>query len=355
MAGLEPIIQKIQLRPISLPLVRPFTTAMHTVTAADAVQVDVLLTNGTVGHGAGTPNAVVTGDTMSTLQENLQTQVIPALIGRDIRDWNSLLTRLHASTSEQPAIAAVELALYDLRAKQVSIPLTALLGGQQRTVTTDMTIGIQALPDMVGEAKAFVSRGFKALKIKVGGGRLADDLERVKTIAKAAGPDIRLRLDANQAWTTDQAKVAVTELAALQLPIDFIEQPVAARNHEGLATLTAMRQLPIMADESVFGFQDALALLSRHAVNHINIKLMKTGGLAEAAKIDAACASFGVTTMVGCMIESNLSLVPAIAFAAVHDNVTFTDLDAVYMVKKQQAGIQTNGPQLTIGDPMHDA
>ena len=279
MAGLEPIIQKIQLRPISLPLVRPFTTAMHTVTAADAVQVDVLLTNGAVGHGAGTPNAVVTGDTMSTLQENLQTQVIPALIGRDIRDWNSLLTRLHASTSEQPAIAAVELALYDLRAKQVSIPLTALLGGQQRTVTTDMTIGIQALPDMVSEAKAFVSRGFKALKIKVGGGRLADDLERVKTIAKAAGPDIRLRLDANQAWTTDQAKVAVTELAALQLPIDFIEQPVAARNHEGLATLTAMRQLPIMADESVFGFQDALALLSRHAVNHINIKLMKTGGV----------------------------------------------------------------------------
>lgn len=55
------------------------------------------------------------------------------------------------------------------------------------------------------------------------------------------------------------------------------------------------------------------------------------------------------------MIESNLSLVPAIAFAAVHDNVTFTDLDAVYMVKKQQAGIQTNGPQLTIGDPLHDA
>ena len=94
---------------------------------------------------------------MSTLQENLQTQVIPALIGRDIRDWNSLLTRLHASKSEQPAIAAVELALYDLRAKQVSIPLTALLGGQQRTVTTDMTIGIQALPDMVSEAKAFVS------------------------------------------------------------------------------------------------------------------------------------------------------------------------------------------------------
>ena len=350
MAGLAPVIESIQLRPLHLPLTRPFTTAMHTVTAVEAVQVTVLLANGLSGHGAATPNAVVTGDTMATLQTTLQTAVLPAVSGCDLRDWNDLLARLHASTTEQPALAAVELALYDLRAQLFGVSLSVLLGGRQHTVTTDRTIGIQPLPEMVAQAKSFVAASFKALKIKVGGGRLTDDLMRVKTIAAAAGPAIRLRLDANQAWTTDEAKTAVTALAALKLPIDFLEQPVAADNHQGLATLTAMQQVPIMADESVFNFQDALALLHQHAVNHINIKLMKTGGLTEAIRINAACAAFGITTMIGCMIESNLSLVPAIAFAAVHDNVAFADLDAVYMVKEQQPGIQVAGARLAIGD-----
>ncbi len=340
-------IQDIQIDTQSLPLKVPFTTSRHVVDAARCVRVAIKLDNGMIGYGAGTPNEVVTGDTMSSLSAVLR-ELAPTLIGADLADWNVLLGRVqNLITYNGPAKAALEIALYDLRAQLYGVNLPQLLGSQLASVTTDMTISIHPLPQMVAEAKQFAAAGFKAVKIKVGGGTLEDDVARVEAIADALGPGHRLRLDANQGWTVAEAATALRALAARNLPIDFVEQPLPARDVAGMQALTGLHILPIMADEAVFSYADALNILERRAADYINIKLMKTGGLSEASKINAACAARGVACMVGCMIEPNTSLRAAVAFAAANANVQFVDLDAAYMVKVPQPGLTIDGAKLT--------
>ncbi len=101
---------------------------------------------------------------------------------------------------------------------------------------------------------------------------------------------------------------------------------------DGLAHVTANVGLPVMADEAVHTYRDALRLVNMHACDLINIKLMKTGGLSQATKIAELCAGYGIDCMVGCMIEAPISLAAAVAFASAHANVQYVDLDAAYMI-----------------------
>ncbi|MCI1986064.1 MAG: dipeptide epimerase [Lactobacillus sp.] len=326
-----PIIQSLQGTVKAAPLTHPFTTAKHTVTDMQSVYVTVTLADGRQGHGAATPNEVVTGDTLATCLTVVNEVLAPIVTGADLTAFNALLAQVHAAIEHNsPAKAAVEIALYDLRAQLFGVPLTALLGGAVRPVTTDYTLGIAATDTMITAAHTHVAAGFTALKVKLGTLPLNADIARIEAIA-AVGPDIHLRLDANQAWTTKEALNAVAAFSARQLPIDFIEQPVKAANLAGLRQVTAASQIPIMADESVHSYRDAQALIATQACDLINIKLMKTGGLSEALKIDALCAANGIGCMVGCMIESQVSLAAAVAFVASHANVKYVDLDAAYM------------------------
>lgn len=340
------LIDKVSVSTQELPLRVPFRTSRHVVTRASSVRLTITLENGLVGVGSGTPNEVVTGDTMASLEAILQ-ELTPTLIGADLNDWTTLLARVQGLiTGNGPAKAAIELALYDLRAQSFGVDLPTLLGARQARVESDMTISIHPLPEMIAEAKQIAAQGFRAVKIKVGGGYLDDDLQRIQMIADALGPGHQLRLDANQAWTVAEAAEALRALAATHLPIEFVEQPVAANDVAGMRALTAMHLLPIMADESVFSYADALNILAQHAADYVNIKLMKTGGLSEATKINAACAARHVPCMVGAMIEPSTSLRAAVAFAAAHPNVHFVDLDPIFMVADAQPGLATDGPVL---------
>ena len=340
------VITKVDVTTQELPLKVPFRTSRHVVTAACGVQVAITLENGLVGVGSGTPNEVVTGDTMASLTAVLKT-LAPSLVGAELSDWNALLERVQGLiTGNGPAKAAIELALYDLRAQTFGVTLPELLGTQQANVESDMTISIHPLPEMIAAAKQDAARGFRSVKVKVGAGYLDDDLQRISMIADALGPGHTIRLDANQGWTVSEAAEALRALAAQNLPIEFVEQPVAADDLAGMRELTAMHLLPIMADESVFSYVDALNILDQHAADYVNIKLMKTGGISEATKINAACAAHHVPCMVGAMIEPNTSLRAAVAFAAAHANVQFVDLDPVYMVRGDQPGIVVEGSTL---------
>lgn len=315
-------------------LTTPFVTAKHTVNQMDSVVVKVVLENGLEGIGSATPNLVVTGDTIATIQTIIQEVLAPALVGQEIENFNALLALIQTTiVHNEPAKAAIEIALYDLRAKCSQTSLVDLLGGQQQVVKTDFTISIASMEQMIAHAQQKVAQGFTALKIKLGSASIEEDLNRVQQISTAVGPAIRLRLDANQAWTVQQAITVAKQLAKLNLPIDFIEQPVFADDIDGLKKVTDNSPIPIMADESVFSAQDALKIVSQHACNYVNIKLMKTGGLGVAEKINTICETAGVACMVGCMIESPVSIAAAVAFVASHQNVKFVDLDAVYMTK----------------------
>jgi len=180
-----------------------------------------------------------------------------------------------------------------------------------------------------------VAEGFDALKLKVGLDP-EEDLERVRLVREAAGPRTRLRLDANQGWTVKQALAMIERLA--RYDIELVEQPVAYHDLEGLAEVTRRSPVPIMSDESAFDARDVLRLLRLRAVDMVNIKIMKCGGIHEALKINALCEAAGVECMLGCMIEeTNIGVAAAASVMAARRNITRADLDAVFSLREPPA------------------
>ncbi len=143
--------------------------------------------------------------------------------------------------------------------------------------------------------------------------------------AKAAvGDSVGLRIDANQGWSREEAVYALDRMDDLDL--QFVEQPLAAWDLEGLA-IVRRAGISVMADESVFTPQDALRVIRERAADYINIKFMKSGGLANACRIANLAQAGGVRCMIGGMIETNPSATAAVHFAMAKQNVAFRDLD----------------------------
>ena len=174
------------------------------------------------------------------------------------------------------------------------------------------------------------------------------DVRRIELVRQAAGPGTTLRVDANQAWTPRQAVTAITRLAAYD--IELVEQPVPAWDIAGLQWLASRVEVPIMADESLFNAHDALRLLDCRAIDYLNIKLLKCGGIYEALKINAIAEACGVECMIGCMMESPISLKAAIHLAAAKKNITRVDLDSHLFLATPEAipGIRCRGPEILL-------
>ena len=171
-----------------------------------------------------------------------------------------------------------------------------------------------------------VDRGYRILKIKVGKEGRAD-VERIAAIRSAVGPDILLRVDANQGWNARQSVSIISAMEDKGLDIELVEQPVKAHDIEGMKYITRRVQTPILADESVFSPADAVEIIRQRAADLINIKLMKTGGIHEALKICDVAEIYGVECMIGCMLESRLSVAAAAHLAAGRSVITRADLD----------------------------
>jgi L-alanine-DL-glutamate epimerase-like enolase superfamily enzyme len=250
---------------------------------------------------------------------------------------------------------ALDMALYDLLAKRAGLPLYALLAGERRPIHTCRTIGIGEPEIMARQAAEIKDRGFPAVKVKVGTGRV-EDFRRTQAIRKAVGEGFPIRIDANQGWDPPEAVLALRDLA--RFDIQVCEQPVAHWNHAGLKHVREQSPIPIMADESLFDHHDAFKLASMGACDLLNIKLAKSGGNQTATKIDAIAQAAGIRCMVGCMIETRLALSAAAHFVSAHPNVQFADLDSVFFLAEDPVvgGITYDGGLVSLPDtPGHGA
>ena len=198
-------IQDIQVGSIALPLRHPFKTALRTVEAVEDVVVRVISDDGRVGYGEAPPTAVITGDTLGSIQCAVRDFIRPALTGMEVEDLDGTMRRLHGClVKNTSAKAAVDMALYDLWGKGYGIPVWRALGGARRTLETDLTISVNPVEEMVRDSLEAVERGYSILKIKVGKDPKAD-VERMCAIRAAVGPGVKLRVDANQGWTAKEA------------------------------------------------------------------------------------------------------------------------------------------------------
>ena len=320
-------IVDVQVGELSLPLAHPFKTALRTVERLEDIVVRVIGEDGSMGYGEAPPTAVITGDTKGSILCAIQDFIKPAIVGMDLGDLPAVMEKLngcmvHNTTPK----AAVDMALYDLWAKAQGKPLYQLLGNAKTTFETDITISVNPTPEMVRDSLEAVERGFSILKIKVGKEGTAD-VERIAAIRAAVGPGVKLRVDANQGWSAAQSVAIIKAMEDKGLDIELVEQPVPALDIAGLKYVTGQVDTPILADEAVFSPVDAANLIAIRAADYINIKLMKTGGIWNALKICELAKQHGVKCMIGCMLESQVSVAAAAHLCASQEVITMADLD----------------------------
>jgi L-alanine-DL-glutamate epimerase-like enolase superfamily enzyme len=318
---------------VSLEIAEPFTIARDSKESAENVLVRVSDGEHT-GVGAAAPSAHYgeTADTVETLLPDLLAVVEevddPLALDRVERRLSDVVERNPA------ARAAVSIALHDLAASRLGVALYRLWGEDPAECPpTSYTIGLDETERMAEKTADAVAAGYDVLKVKLGTDR---DLEIVDAV-RGTAPDATIRVDANEAWTPREAVDVIDRLAAYD--VEFVEQPVAADDPEGLGFVYERSQLPIAADESVCTLPDVVAVADR--VDVVNLKLMKCGGLREARRMIHAARAHGLEVMLGCMIESNASIAAACHLAPLLD---YADLDgSLLLADDPYAGVDLTG------------
>lgn len=325
-------ISEISVGTIQIPLKTPFRTALRVVDSVNDLIVRVTSDTGLTGFGEAPPTAVITGDTRESIEAAIRGYIAPAIVGMDLDDPESVFLAMEKSIAKNTsAKAAVDIALYDLMAKAKGVPLFGMLAnGREKEIRTelltDITISVNEPDEMVADSVKAVEDGFHILKVKVGKGG-EKDVERIRRIRKAVGPDIVLRVDANQGWSREEAVRTIRMMEDAGLGIELVEQPVSCHDFKSLKYVTQAVETPILADESVFSVEDAERIIEEQAADLINIKLMKTGGIHNALKICDLARQNGVSCMAGCMLESAVSVSAAAHLAAARSIITMCDLD----------------------------
>jgi len=317
-------IKKIEVYSLDVPLVEPFRIAIGTMYAANDVLVKIITDSGLYGIGEACPFPPITGETQ---ESNLAAAkaIREILLDKDPLNIEGLIDGIGNIVHSNPsAVAAYDMALYDLLGKTAGLPLYKLLGGYRSSFETDLTTGLNTPEKMVASVKESLAKGYRQIKIKVGEDPDLD-VKRVQAVREAIGSEVKLRIDANQGWSVPQAIYALKRMEPFQ--VQFVEQPVRAADIYGMKKVREQSPIPIMADESLFLPSDAIKLIKEEACDYFNIKLMKAGGILNSMKIAHIAAAAEMQCMVGCMLETRLGLTAAAHFVASQKNIVFADLD----------------------------
>lgn len=316
-------ILRTEIFKLPIPM-EPFVIATEVSTVAQNTFIRIHTDDGITGMGECSAFPMLTGETLGTCYE-VGKDLARIIKGADSEDIQGRMSDMDAYIGGNTTIkSAFDIALHDIAAKRAGLPLFKLLGGARKTIVTDLTIGIDEPAAMAATAVEFVKKGVRTIKVKLGKDG-EEDLLRIRLIREAVGPDIPLRIDANQGW--DFATALQTLKALAPYDIEFCEQPIH-RNHDRLLpTVRKQSPIPIMADESVCSHHDAVRVIESGGCDYINIKLAKSGGILEAIRIADTAAGYGIRCMLGGMLESRLALTAKVHLAMSHDNIHFYDLD----------------------------
>lgn len=344
---MELTITQVDVYKYAIPMV-PFTIATGTMHFAQNIFIRVHTNAGFYGVGECSAFPMIVGETQATCYE-MAKEFAALWIGKNALDISARINELHLFTAgNYTAKSAFDLALYDIAAIQAKQPLYAFLGGKERTIESDLTIGINTPEQMAAQAVAFVSKGVNVLKVKLGK-QPVNDIERIKVIRAAIGYTTTIRIDANQGWSFEEAIQALQGLQPYD--IQFCEQPMRTYNNYLLPQLMAQTTIKIMADESVYTHYDAQQIIANKATHYINIKFAKSGGINEALKIIEVAKANNIPCMMGGMLESRVALTAKVHFAMAQPTIAFYDLDTCLLghtVDPVIGGVTYNGMHLQL-------
>ena len=301
-------IENVRVILADIPVRRPHHMSFTTLTAVNFAFVRITTADGLMGWGEA---ACLGGPTWSeesseSVAATIERYIAPWLIGRDATALEALRLEMARRVQGNPfARAAVEMALWDLNGRALGVPVHRLLGGKVReSVPLSWSLAVMTGDAEVAEARELTARGHRIFKIKTAAHPVAHDVERVRRIREAVGPEVSLRVDANQGWDRPTALRAIRAMEPYGL--DFVEQPVPRWDLEGLALVGKSVAVPIMADESCFTPHDALAIARAGGVSILGLKVTKSAGLLDTMAVARIAEAAGMTCYVGCMIETSL-------------------------------------------------
>ena len=321
---------------LRIPFVEAFGHSASVRSRSDSVVVRLTADDGTVGYGEGLPRPYVTGETVETCVSHIAHCLWPAIADSDFQalepgpDAVRTLDPVDRTLPDgdagdvvawNSARAACELALIDVLLRRQKLSLGDILPAKRAFVTYSGVITGGSIDNAVRLARVCVEYGLRAVKIKIDG---EDARDRVAAVREAVGPSVSLRVDANCAYTPDEA---VSTLAALA-PYDVAcaEQPISRGDPAALAQVRSLSPIPIMADESLVTPDDAEALIASAACDFFNLRISKCGGIARTLEVARKAARAGLHLQLGCQVGESAILSAAGRHVAAHlDRVSFVE------------------------------
>lgn len=316
-------IDALELRLVEMPLVTPFTTSFGTETNRPCL-IARLTADGVDGWGecvAGS-GPWYSYETAETAWHLILDFIAPALVGQDVTDAADLWRRLARIRGHRMAIAAIEQAHWDLRARREGVPLSRLLGATRSEVPAGVSVGIQASPAALVEVvQAYLDAGYQRIKLKIAPGR---DLPFVSAVRERF-PTILLSVDANSAYTLAD----IDHLRTLDaFDLLMIEQPLGDEDIVDHATLQRELRTSICLDEAIRTPEDARHALALGSCRIINIKPGRVGGLLRSMQIHDICREADVPVWCGGMLETNIGRGTNVSLAALPNFALPSDISA---------------------------
>ena len=333
-------IERITLYKLFIPLKEPFVISLGPIYNAENVIVSIKTSSGLTGYGECSPFMSINGESIDTCY------IVGQYFARLLKGKDARLIEEHINAMDQLIYgnssikSAFDMALYDINAQSVGLPLYKFIGGENnKTIITDYTVSIGDPDKMAADALRIKNWGYPAIKVKLGKDGKTD-VKRMQAIRKAVGNEIPLRIDANQGWDLEEAIATLNALAPLN--IQHCEEPIARWNYMSLPLVRQQSPIPIMADESCGDDHDAERLLAIQACDYFNIKLGKAGGIFKALKIVELAKKSGLHLQVGAFMESRLAMTAFAHFALCSPLIEHFDFDTALMFAEDpiSGGIQ---------------
>lgn len=320
-------VERADIYVTSLTLNRPFVVVYETYTTMPSVLLALHTDSGLTGWGEAVPDQHVTGETIGTVQHLLRDELLPAVIGRDPRSIGEIHQIMESIVSGNGAAkAAIDIACHDLLGKATGLPIYQLFGGRLNEVPPLAYVVSIVPPDQAAkECAAAMNDGYDYIKVKLGGPDLREDTERVAAIRSAVGDDVRICVDANQGWGS--VATAASVIADLEpYNLQWVEQPIPARQISGFKTLRNLTRTPLMVDESLVDHGDLDQLAIDRSVERVNIKLMKHGGIAPCCDLATQASLAGFRVQIGSMLESSVGSAAGFHVAVANPAIDTTEL-----------------------------
>nr|WP_242018529.1 o-succinylbenzoate synthase [Pseudanabaena sp. FACHB-1998] len=296
----------------------PFRTAKGVLNYREGFMIEIRDRLNRIGLGEAAP---LDGFGMESLAETeIALQAMQrSLINAEISSLSDIEELVRPCDRTPAARHGLELALINLcaQSQNLSLPqlLTQCFGGKVRKyVSINAVIGAIASEAAAIKAQTYSQEGYRCLKIKVGSGNFELDCQRVAAVRSQVGDDIQIRIDANQAWTVDEAIANLKKLESLN--IEYVEQPVAASDLTGLTKVKRSQSIAIAADESVNNLAQLQQVINAQAADIIILKPMALGGVLTAHKAALIAFNAGLDVVVTTTIDGAIARQAAYDLAA---------------------------------------